>query len=250
MQLSGNTILITGGGTGIGLALAERFIGDGNTVIICGRREEALKSAKQRYPDLIVHTCDVADAEQRTELHRWALREHPGLNVLVNNAGIQRRLDLLQSQAWKDMHDEIAINLEAPVHLSCLFADHLRTAKAPAIITIGSGLAFVPMASAPVYCATKAALHSFTLSLRHQLARTAIQVIEICPPAVNTDLGGSGLHSRGTPLEEFASAAYERLKAGDLEFGYGFSEKTRNASRAELDETFKRMNPPSTFPAG
>jgi uncharacterized oxidoreductase len=250
MQLSGNTVLITGGGTGIGLALAGRFIGDGNTVIICGRREGALTSAKQRYPGLIVRTCDVADAEQRTELHRWTLREHPRLNILVNNAGIQRRFDLTGSQAWQDVHNEIAINLEAPVHLSCLFAAHLRTAKDAAIINIGSGLAFVPMTSAPVYCATKAAIHSFTLSLRHQLSRTTIQVIEICPPAVNTDLGGSGLHTRGTPLEEFAAAAYERLKAGDLEFGYGFSEKTRNASRAEIDETFRRMNPPAPSTGG
>ncbi len=134
---------------------------------------------------------------------------------------------------WNDIHNEIAINLEAPIHLSCLFAGHLRTAASPAIINIGSGLAFVAMASAPVYCATKAALHSFTLSLRHQLSKTPVRVIEILPPAVNTDLGGAGLHSRGTPLEEFTNAAYERLKSGDLEFGYGFSEKSRNASRAE-----------------
>ena len=151
--------------------------------------------------------------------------------------------DLLQEEPWSAMHNEIAINLEAPIHLSCLFAGHLMKAASPAIINIGSGLAFVAMASAPVYCATKAALHSFTLSLRHQLSKTPVRVIEILPPAVNTDLGGAGLHSRGTPLEEFTTAAYERLKAGDLEFGYGFSEKSRNASRAEIDEAYRRMNP-------
>jgi len=243
MQVSGNTILITGGATGIGLSLAGRFIGDGNTVIICGRREDALRRAQEQYPGLILRTCDVADAHQREDLFRWSTAMHPGLNVLVNNAGIQRRFDLLREGAWADIHNEIAINLEAPVHLSCLFAPHLATAASPAIINIGSGLAFVAMASAPVYCATKAALHSFTLSLRHQLSTTPVRVIEILPPAVNTDLGGAGLHSRGTPLEEFTAAAYERLKSGDLEFGYGFSERSRNASRAELDETYRRMNP-------
>ena len=243
MQVTGNTILITGGGTGIGLGLAGKFIEDGNTVIICGRRQDALRKAKEKYPGLILRTCDVADVNQRTDLHRWATETYPGLNVLVNNAGIQRRFDLLNEQPWTNIHDEIAVNLEAPIHLSCLFAGHLRTVPEPAIINIGSGLAFVAMASAPVYCATKAALHSFTLSLRHQLSKTPVRVIELLPPAVNTDLGGAGIHSRGTPLEEFTTAAYERLKSGDLEFGYGFSEKSRNASRAELDETYRRMNP-------
>jgi len=243
MQVTGNTILITGGGTGIGLGLAGKFIEDGNTVIICGRREDALRKAQERYPGLILRTCDVSEEKQRTELFHWSTERYPGLNVLVNNAGIQRRLDLLAGQPWAGIHEEITINLEAPIHLSCLFAGHLRSAASPAIINIGSGLAFVAMASAPVYCATKAALHSFTVSLRHQLSKTPVSVIEILPPAVQTDLGGAGIHSRGTPLDEFTTAAYERLKSGDLEFGYGFSEKTRNASRAEIDETYRRMNP-------
>lgn len=243
MELTGNTMLVTGGASGIGLALAGRFLADGNTVIICGRRENALRKAKEVHPGLVVRSCDLADARQREELCEWSTREYPGLNVLVNNAGIQQRFDLLQMRAWEDVHNEIVINLEAPIHLSCLFAAHLRSARAPAIINIGSGLAFVPLANAPVYSATKSALHSFTLSLRHQLARTSIQVIEILPPSVNTDLGGAGIHSRGTPVDEFANAAYERLKAGDIEFGYGFSERSRNASRPEAEEIFRRMNP-------
>jgi uncharacterized oxidoreductase len=243
MQESGNTILITGGGTGIGLGLAGKFLADRNTVIICGRRDDVLLRAREKYPGLIIHTCDVADAKQRADLFRWSTREYPALNVLVNNAGIQRRFDLTGIPAWEEIHNEVAINLEAPVHLCCMFAEHLRTAHDPAIINIGSGLAFVPMAAAPVYCATKAALHSFTLSLRHQLARTPVRVIEILPPAVNTDLGGAGVHSRGTPLEEFIDDAYAHLRAGELEFGYGFSEKARTATREEIAETFRRMNP-------
>jgi len=243
MRASGNTVLITGGGSGIGLGLAGKFLGDGNTVIICGRRGEVLRRAKERFPGLILHTCDVADARQRVDLVRWCTREYPAVNILVNNAGIQRRFSIRQEKEWQRMQEEIAINLEAPVHLCSLFVDHLMSAGESAIVNIGSGLAFVPMAAAPVYCATKAAIHSFTLSLRHQLAGTPIQVIEILPPAVNTDLGGAGLHSRGTPLHEFVDAAYAHLRAGELEFGYGFSEKARTASREELAETFRRMNP-------
>jgi uncharacterized oxidoreductase len=243
MNLKGNTILITGGGTGIGLGLAGKFLQDGNTVIICGRREEALQRAKQKYPGIAIRRCDVAEAAQREALYEWSTREYPGLNVLINNAGIQRRFDLAVDRGWKEIHGEIAINLEAPVHLSCLFVEHLMNAQSPVIINIGSGLAFVPMTSAPVYCATKAAIHSFTLSLRHQLRQTGIQVIEILPPSVNTDLGGAGLHTRGTPLEEFVNAAYTRLASGEVEVGYGFAEMTRNASRAEIEEAFRKMNP-------
>jgi uncharacterized oxidoreductase len=114
--------------------------------------------------------------------------------------------------------------------------------KSPAIINITSGLAFAPLARAPVYSATKAALHSFTLSLRHQLKESPVQVIEIAPPAVDTDLGGPGLHTFGVKLDEFVDAVMPRLAAGELEMGYGFGEQARGASRQELDEIFARMN--------
>ena len=123
-----------------------------------------------------------------------------------------------------------------------LFAAHLRKQSRAAIVNVGSGLAFAPLAAVPIYCATKAALHSFTLSLRHQLRGTSVEVIEIVPPAVNTDLGGPGLHTFGADVNEFADAVMARIQAGETEVGFGFSEGSRRASRDELDALFERMN--------
>ncbi|MCX5732946.1 MAG: SDR family NAD(P)-dependent oxidoreductase [candidate division NC10 bacterium] len=204
MELGANTILITGGASGIGLALAERFLQAGSQVIVCGRREERLREAQIRFPALAIRVCDVAEEDDRGALARWASTAFPRLNILVNNAGIQRRVQLSALEEWRETRREIAINLEAPIHLSRLFIPHLLGQERPAIVNITSGLAFSPLSDVPVYCATKAALRSFTLSLRHQLARTPIRVVEVVPPAVNTDLGGPGLHTFGVPVAEFA----------------------------------------------
>jgi uncharacterized oxidoreductase len=242
MDLAGNTVLITGGASGIGLALAARFLEAGSEVVVCGRRLERLSEAQAAHPALKAFASDVTRAEEREDLYRWAVTEFPALNVLVNNAGIQRRIQLAEPEEWDATHEELAINLEAPIHLSRLFVPHLLSQERPAIVNVTSGLSFVPLASVPVYCATKAALHSFTLSLRHQLAGTPIQVVEIIPPATNTDLGGPGLHTFGVPLDEFADAAMARLAAGDLEIPYGFAAESSRGSRSELDEMFRRMN--------
>jgi uncharacterized oxidoreductase len=242
MDLAGNTVLITGGATGIGLALAARFLRAGSEVIACGRRQDKLREAQAELPQLRTRVCDVAEAAERVELFRWAVAEFPRLNVLVNNAGIQRRVSLAEAEAWEQAHLEIAVNLEAPIHLCTLFVPHLAGQRNPTIVNVTSGLAFVPLARVPTYCATKAALRSFTLSLRHQLAPTGIRVVEILPPAVNTDLGGPGLHTFGVPVEEFADAMMERLHADDLEIPYGFSAQAIRASREELDTLFSRMN--------
>ncbi|MFN8459895.1 MAG: SDR family NAD(P)-dependent oxidoreductase [Anaerolineae bacterium] len=244
MELNTNTVLITGGASGIGFALAERFIQAGSTVIICGRREDKLKEAQAKYPQLGIRVCNVADPAERTALFAWVTEKYPELNVIINNAGIQQRLQLPQPPTWETLHEEVAINLEAPIHLSVLFIPHLLKQAHPAILNVTSGLAFAPLANVPVYSATKAALHSFTLSLRHQLAGTPISVIEIIPPAVNTDLGGKGLHTFGAPLDEFTDAIIEQLKAGSLEATYGFATESSRASREQLDAIFKRMNQP------
>jgi uncharacterized oxidoreductase len=244
MDLGSNTILITGGASGIGRALAERFLQAGSEVIVCGRRVDKLRDAQGRHPRLVIRACDVALDRERLALFRWAVAEFPRLNVLVNNAGIQRRLQLTAEEEWQQTRQEIAINLEAPVHLSRLFIPHLLRQTRPVIVNVTSGLAFAPLASVPVYSATKAALRSFTLSLRHQLAHTPIRVAEIVPPAVDTDLGGPGLHTFGVPVEEFADAVMTRLRAGDLEIPYGFSAQASRASRDELDALFRRLNPP------
>ena len=242
MQLHGNTILITGGATGIGLAFAKRFVALGNEVIVCGRRDEALDAAKVEVPGLHTRRCDLAEPAEREALFGWARDAFPALNVLVNNAGIQRRISLLESEAWEHTAQEIAINLEAPVHLCRLLAPFLQEQSHPAILNVTSGLSFAPYAAVPVYCATKAALHSFTLSLRHQLHETPVEVIEIIPPAVNTDLGGKGLHDFGASVDDFCEGIMEGLRAGQLEIAYGTAAPRARASRDELDASFAQMN--------
>jgi len=243
MNLSGNTVLITGGASGIGLALVERFLARGNKVIICGRRQEKLREAQRRFPELEIRRCDVSVEVERQLLFDWVKKSFPDLNILVNNAGVQHRMDLLLAQEkWGYYQEEILTNFAAPVHLSMLFIPHLAAKPNAAIINITSGLAFTPMAIAPIYSATKAALHSFTMSLRHVLADKNVSVIEVAPPAVNTDLGGAGLHTFGVPLEEFADAVFKGFERGDLEIGYGPSEKLMRMSRDEIDEACQRMN--------
>jgi len=244
MKLSGNTVLITGGGAGIGFAFAERFIRAGNKVIVCGRREAKLQEAKGKYPELITRVCDVTKESDRIELFDWVTSQHPDVNVLVNNAGIQQRYHVLKTNAkedWSYYSQEIVSNIEAPFHLSMLFAPYFANKDYSAILNVSSGLAFTPMAIAPIYSATKAAVHSFTMSLRHQLEDTAIEVIEVAPPAVNTNLGGAGLHTFGTPVDEFADAIFKGLKEGKAEIGYARAEKALRMSRDEIDESVKSM---------
>ena len=205
MRMTGNTMLITGGGSGIGLALAKRYAARGNRVIISGRRIEALAAAKRGTPELETLQGDVSSEAGCMALAEEARTRFPALNVLVNNAGIQNRPPpLLQPQDWSAHHDELATNLDAPLHLTILLLPHLAKAPFGAVVNVTSGLAFAPLAIMPTYCLTKAALHSFTLSLRHQLKDTALDVVEIVPPAVNTDMGGPSLHTFGVDVEAFA----------------------------------------------
>jgi uncharacterized oxidoreductase len=242
MELSGNTALVTGGATGIGLAIARRLLAAGSRVIVCGRREEALRAAAAAHPGLVTRVCDVAREGEREALAAWVTAEHPDLNVLVNNAGVQRRVQLAAGEPWSDTRQEIAINFDAPVHLTLRLLPHLRTRPGATVVNVTSGLAFVPLAGVPVYCATKAALRSFTLSLRYQLVGSSVRVVEVIPPAVDTDLGGPGLHTFGAPLDEFADAVMARLAAGELEIAYGMAEERARAYAAAFGETFRRMN--------
>lgn len=247
MQLGGRTVLITGGATGIGLGLAEAFVKGGSTVIICGRRAQRLEEAKAKLPALHTRVCDVADADQRRDLIRWVTSEFPDFDVLVNNAGIQREVDLWAEGDWEARRQEITINLDAPIHLSTLAIPHLLQRPQAAIINVSSGLGFTPMARMPIYCATKAALHSFTMSLRRQLRGTSVEVIEVIPPMVDTELDQGarerrGQTYRGVSVEEFIAGILPGLERGDAEVAYGTAERGRQASRAEIDEIFERMN--------
>ncbi|HYB54032.1 MAG TPA: SDR family NAD(P)-dependent oxidoreductase [Thermoanaerobaculia bacterium] len=242
MRLDANTVLVTGGASGIGLAIAERFARAGSQVVVCGRRADKLEEARRKVPALETRVCDLSREADRTAFCGRVVQEFPRLNVLVNNAGIQVHAALTEPASWTRFREELATNLEAPIHLSMLLIPHLRSQPRAAIWNVASGLSFVPMARAPVYSATKAAIHSFTLSLRHQLGGTPIEVIEVIPPAVNTDLGGVGLHAFGVGVDEFVDAVMARIEKGENEVAYGFSQQTSQASRAELGEVFRRLN--------
>lgn len=191
MKTTGNTVLITGGGTGIGLALAEELVRRENRVIICGRRRELLRAAKKRAPELHTRVCDVSRAASRRALVRWLADEFPGLNVLVNNAGIQRIVEFGKGERDLESADEeVATNLTAPLHLAAMLIPRLARKKEAAIVNISSGLAFTPLAIVPVYCATKAALHSLCLTMRFQLRDTSVRVFEVAPPMVSTEISG------------------------------------------------------------
>lgn len=244
MQLTDNTILITGGSSGIGLALAARLVRAGNQVIVTGRRAHLLDEVRKQLPSVVTETSDAASPSERTALVESLTRRFPKLNVLINNAGIQRKVDFLQSEPWEETREEVAINLEGPIHLASLLLPHLLRQPKSAIINVSSGLAFVPLAAVPVYSATKAAIHSYTLSLRYQLRDTPVEVIEVIPPAVHSNLGGK--HDFGVPTDEYADSVMAQLAEGRPEITYQFSAATSQASRAELDAMFTRLNAPRT----
>lgn len=240
MKLSNNKILITGGASGIGLGLTERFIRENNKVIICGRRETVLNEVKEKFPTVITKISDLSNEEERIELYNWIAENHPDLNVLVNNAGIQQWMKIPDEDFYQKSKDEIVTNIEAPLHLTSLF---IKLKSLSTIINVTSGLAYVPQTGVPVYSATKAFFHSFTLSARHLLKAKNIEVIEIIPPALNTDLGGKGLHDIFPPVNEFIDAVFEQLKEDKTEITFGFSEEMTKASAAELKAAFDKMNP-------
>jgi uncharacterized oxidoreductase len=189
MEMTGNTILITGGGSGIGRALAEALHGLGNKVIITGRRQEALDAVVAANPGIEAEVFDVQDGAAMAGFASRLAARHPGLNVLVNNAGIMLAEDLLADPFDLSAAEAtVATNLLGPIRLTTALLPHLRRQSRAAVLNVTSGLAFVPLAATPTYSATKAALHSWSQSLRHQLRATPVRVIEIAPPAVATDL--------------------------------------------------------------
>ncbi len=261
MELKNNTILITGGATGIGFGLAEAFLREGSTVIVTGRREGKLLEARAKLPGLHVRVCDVADAAQREDLAKWAVERFPALNVLVNNAGIQRDIDL--TKGVEDLlsgEDELKVDLEAPIYLSALLLPHFLRQERAAILNVTSGIAFVPSVKSPLYSATKAALHTFSIALRQRLKETDVRVFEVVPPMVlDTGLNAEGrAKSRaaagGVPDEvrfaflkppssaTFAAHVLAKLAEDVPEIGYGTSEAWLKAPREELDRMFRQMN--------
>jgi len=243
MRTTANTILITGGASGIGLGFVKEFYSLGNKIIICGRSEDRLKKVKKEIPEIIIRQCDVSDAQQREELYTWINDNYPETNVLINNAGIQLNSNITKAFDMNRIRAEVETNFVAPMHLSSLFTDLLKTKEESAIINISSGLAFTPLAIIPVYCATKAALHSYTLSFRHLVKGTSIKVFEIAPPSVDTELGRDRRDNAtqshgGISVSEFINEAMEAIKGDVYEAAIGQS-KGLYMKREEL---FNNMN--------
>jgi uncharacterized oxidoreductase len=247
MKITGNTILITGGATGIGFALAKAFLEAGNEIIICGRREHKLLEAQNELPEVHIRVCDVAKESDRRELFGWTMANFKKLNMLVNNAGIQREVDFKQGVKGLSAENELDINLAAPIHLSALFIPHLMTKPEAAIVNISSGLGFIPLAIMPIYCATKAGLHSFSLTLRHQLRDTSIRVYEVIPPTVDTELDQGardrrGQTDRGIPPEDVAAAALQAIQDDEFEKAVAQAQGLWQAARSDPEKVFNRMN--------
>lgn len=204
MNITGNTILITGGGSGIGRALAEALNAKGNTVIIAGRRERVLDEVTQANPGMESMLLDIQDKADIAAFAREAVTRFPALNVVINNAGIMKpetQVDLAIAE------ETIATNLLGPIRLTAALLPHLLEQPRASIVTVSSGLAFVPMAATPTYSATKAAIHSWSMALRHQLKDTSVEVVEIAPPYVQTELLGAhqATDPDAMPLADFTA---------------------------------------------
>ena len=213
MKTTGNTILITGGGSGIGRGLAEAFHALGNHVVIAGRRRQALDATTAANPGMTSLTLDIEDPANIRSFAAEVAARYPALNVLINNAGIMR-VEKLQAQQedLADAESIVATNLLGPIRLTAALLPLLGRQPWSAIMNVSSGLAFVPMARTPTYCATKAAIHSYTQSLRYQLRGSATEVLELIPPYVATHLLDGASNPRAMPLEKFIAEVMEILK--------------------------------------
>lgn len=216
MHPNGNTVLITGGGSGIGRGLAQRLHDAGNHVIVAGRNLAALQETAKGREHITAYPLDITDRDSIEAFAARVVRDHPALNVLVNNAGVMRSEDLRQRRELSDAVDMVATNLLGPIRLTNALVDHLSARAEGTIVNVTSGLAFVPMASSPTYSATKAAMHAYTLCLRQQL-RGRIEVVEWAPPAVRTELTpGQSLREGYMPLDAFLDESLKLLSRRPL----------------------------------
>ena len=250
MKMQSNTIFITGGGSGIGRALAEAFHKLGNQIIIAGRREEMLKKTCAANPGMSYIVMDVTDAASIRSGAAEVISRFPQLNCVINNAGIQREHDFTHGETVSDevVEQEIDTNLLGLIRVSAALLPQLQKIENATLVNVSSGLGFVPLSRFPVYCATKAAVHSFCLSIRRQLRGTGVKVVEIVPPYVATDLGHTlrpdGAGRMPMPLEEYIAALMEELEGGPEEAAVGTAKRLVAASAGEaVRNIFAGMNP-------
>lgn len=244
-------VLITGGGSGIGLGLAQRYLAAGARVCITGRNRERLEQAARALPGLSFIVSDIADSQAREQLATQARHTLPQLTVLINNAGIQRRVALAaETASWSIRQTEIETLLSGPVHLSQLLIAHmLGHGKPSMIVNVTSAGAYVPQPFAPLYSACKAALHSYTVNLRHALNQTACRVVEVIPPSINTQLSGVQ-QSHGADVDTFCEAVFASLcdaLSDEIDFGATSSDEFR-AIRSKAQTLFERLSGRFTVP--
>jgi uncharacterized oxidoreductase len=238
MKLSGSTILINGGTSGIGLELAKQLLAKGARVIVTGRDQAKLTETKKALPSVETIQSDVADPAQIEALLATVKARFPEMNILINNAGIMRKLNVHESRSLTDVTREIEINLMGPVRMTQAFLPHLKSKTDAAIVNVSSGLAFVPFAISPVYSATKAGLHSYTQALRIQLKGTNVRAIELAPPGTETPLfvgdeftPQDTAGAKAMPVEELARAAVHGLENDVEEIRPGASNALKWMSR-------------------
>lgn len=246
MKLEKKTVLITGGTSGIGLELAWQLLQRNNTVIVTGRDREKLDAAQRMFPSIHTFESDVSDPNAIAALSDRVLAQFPDLDVLINNAGMMRNLNLNADRNLNDVTREIEINLSGTVRMVQQFLSHLKTRPGALIVNVSSGLAFIPLPISPVYCATKAAIHSYTQSLRIQLDGTSVTVVELAPPGTETPLfrgefAAEMAGQKGMNVELLVKQTIAGIEAGKLEIRPGLSNVLKIMSRIAPQFMLKQM---------
>jgi uncharacterized oxidoreductase len=250
MQMQGNTIFITGGSSGIGGALAEAFHQRGNHIIVSGRRQDRLQEICARHPGMAYFVLDVTDRNAIRSVARKVITDFPAVNCVFNNAGVQMRAGISTDGSLDDesLETEITTNLFGPIRVAAAFLPYLAQRAGATLVNVSSGLAFVPMARFPVYCATKAALHSWTMTLRYQWQKLGVKVIELIPPYVGTELGGPrkqaiNVGPQPMPLDAFMAETMKELESDADEIAIADAKKLFAATSPEsVKRIFGFMN--------
>ena len=245
MDFKGKHVLITGGSIGIGLELAKQFLAEGANVLVCARNLTALQKAKRETPALKIAQCDVTARDQIEGLLVKAKELFGGIDVLINNAAVFRRFNILEGYPLEKQLEEIDINLKGPVQVTNIFLEELLQSDAPLIVNLTSGLAYVPMTAAQIYSATKAAINSWTESLRHQLRNTKVKVVLLSPPVVDTRMNVNNPGIEGMKMispEKFAELSLKGLKKNKNEILVGSISGLKLISRIAPKMAFRVLN--------